>query len=323
MIDLNNFYKGKRVLVTGATGFVGSYLCKELVKKDCIVTGLVQEQSNLWRLNQVLHKINIESIDLSELNDVKSVFTKNKPDMVFHFAIPPHELLQNETDLEKQITITGIHLKNLFQSINSEMLGKTKFIHACSGAIYKWSSDNYILRESTQIQPTTLRGKLKSEQRETCLRLSHDFGIDVLIARIFRAYGPWEINSKLIVKALECYKKGEPISLGSDRYKRDYIYVGDLVNGILMLGASNQESGTEMNFGSSEQYSSGEIVELLEGELGVKIPKLINAYPKNNYDQGNFIADCKKANDLLGWESKVSIEEGLKETVSWFLGQDK
>lgn len=318
MSDLNNFYEGKTVIITGSSGFIGSHLAKELLIKGAKVNALVRNKSDLWRLKAIAGNIEIVEVDLLHSKRVDNLLGIIKPNYIFHFAIPPNSLLQNESDLRWQINITNAHLSNLFQSIQNQNFKLNSFFHACSGSVYKWDPEHFLLSESTALEPTTLRGKLKLSQRNFCLYLGKTYNTQVKIARIFRAYGPQEVGSKLIVKALEAARTKLPISIGNDEFKRDYIFIDDLINGILMLTLSNLSSGTEMNFGSNLNYSASDIVSRLERILGLNIPKKLNAYPKNSYDQGDIMADFSLAKQQLGWVPNINIDAGLRKTVNWY-----
>ncbi|GAA3522540.1 NAD(P)-dependent oxidoreductase [Aquimarina addita] len=318
MNNFNDFFLKKKVVVTGASGFIGSHLVKELNQQGAQVYAFVRNQSDLWRLPSTDSTIHVIKIDLLDSKHVQEVMRSIQPNYIFHFAIPPHSFLKSEQDLQRQIHHSTQHLINLFTAVKDQNIPLESFIHACSGAVYHWEPNHFIFNESTSLHPTTLRGRLKLSQRNICLDLGKSNNIQVKIARIFRAYGPWEIHSKLIIKALEATTTGIPIPLGHQKFKRDYIFINDLIEGILKLAATNVSDGIEMNFGSSAQYSASEIITLLEKQLGREVPKQLNAYPKNLYDQGDFIADCSLAKQQLNWEPTTSIEQGLMKTIQWY-----
>jgi len=321
MNNSDDFFYGKKVIITGASGFIGSHLSRELMYKGAKVYAFVRKQSDLWRLKSIFGKIEIIEVDLLNFKNTHKLIDKIRPNYIFHFAIPSHTLLRDALDLRRQIDITNGHLINLFQSIELSNIKLNGFIHACSGSVYEWNKHHFVLTESTPLQPSTLRGMLKLSQRNLCLYLSKNDNIPIKLARIFRAYGPWETPSKLIVKALDSERLKTPILLGNDEYKRDYIFIKDLIDGILALTKSNMPSGTEMNFGSNFQYNPSEIVTKIEQILGNEIPKSLNTYPKNLYDKGDFIADCSLAKKKLGWLPTTEIEKGLKATISWYKNQ--
>ena len=315
--DKNHYYL-KKTVVTGSSGFIGSHLCRELVSQGAKVVALVRKHADLWRLKDILTEIELVDVDLQDSKSLRRIIGQAKPNLVFHLAIPSSLLLKNDATLQDQIEITTSHLTNLFEALDANHVKPEAFVHACSGSIYEWNEENYILNERTALKPATLRGKLKLAQRNTCLALEKAYQIPLRLARIFRAYGPMEVSTKLIVKALEAYRTKQPILLGSSKYKRDYIYIDDLVRGMLLLGSKTTGAPLELNFGGDNQYSAEEIIAHLERLLGAEIPKELNAYSKNLYDQGDVLADCSMARQTLGWEPTTTLDEGLKKTINWY-----
>lgn len=311
-------FERKDIIVTGGTGFIGSNLIRILISFNANVHLLIRNKSNLWRLEDIKKFIHIIKIDLLDLHALSKIIGKINPQYIFHFAFPSNDLLQSPFDFQRQLDLTSGHLLNLLQSISSTQGNLKSFIHACSSTLYQWSEERYRLNENTPFDPYTLRGMLKLNERNICQYFSRNHGLPIKLARIFRAYGPWEINHKLIISALDAARNNNPIPLANNRYKRDYIFTNDLVKGILLLANSKLHPGTEMNFGSNSQFSAFEIVKILEEILEIEIPKTLNSYPKNPYDKGNFIADITFAKEMLNWQPKFSIREGLQITVDWY-----
>ena len=204
------------MIITGGAGFIGSHLSRVLSKYEANVHALVRKDSDLWRLKDIEGNINILEVDMLDSEAFNQLIGVVKPNYIFHFAIPPHSLLRGPYDLRNQLDITSRHLINIFQSIKSQKPELISFVHACSGAIYEWSEQNYILRENTPRRPSTLRGLLKLNERNLCLYFGKNYKVPVRLARVFRAYGPWENKSKLIVKSLEAARTKTAIPLGNN-----------------------------------------------------------------------------------------------------------
>jgi len=311
-------FERKDIIVTGGTGFIGSSLIRRLISFDAIVHVLIRNNSNLWRLENIKQFIHIIKVDLLDLPSLSKIITKINPQYIFHFAFPSNDILQNPFDFQTQLDQTSRHLINLLQSISSKQSNLKSFIHTCSSTIYQWSEERYRLSENTPFDPSSLRGMLKLNERNICQYFSRTHVVPIKLARIFRAFGPWDINNKLIISALDAARNSTPIRLGNNRYKRDYIFTSDLVNGILLLANSDLPPGTEMNFGGGSQHSALEIVKILEDILEVEIPKILNSYPKNPLDKGDFTADISFAKKMLNWRPEFSIPQGLKITVDWY-----
>ena len=182
--------------------------------------------------------------------------------------------------------------------------------------IYHWDKDNYLLSESTSIKPVSWRGLIKDNERNICMKyLSNEFPIK--LARVFRAYGPWE-NSKLIIKILDSIRNNEPVPLGGNEFKRDFIYIEDLISVFLLMADKNIPNGTELNLSSMTSYGPLDILNTIEGIIGREISKDFDGYKMNDYDRGNFIGDNRKTRKVLKWEPKFTLVDGLEKQISWY-----
>ncbi len=309
-------YEKSNIIVTGGNGFIGANLSRFLVNRQANLFSFVRKNANLWRLQEIEKDINIVEIDLSQPSEVNRAIQAIKPTYLFHLAIPPHAELVDEASLSQQVDISRRNLNNLANAISGKSYFKC-MIHACSSAIYQWAPDTFTLSESTPPAPTTLRGRLKYEERNTCLQFINKRKIPIKMARIFRTYGPWESDQKLIGKALNAARTGQEIGLGKATYKRDYIYIDDLSEGMLALAKHGNSKIREVNFGAGKDYSPQEIVSCMEELLGMDIPKTYGTYEKNDFDQGRYVADRRLARETLNWEPKYSLKEGLQSTINW------
>jgi len=315
MKSLEAFFYQKKIIVTGGTGFIGSNLVRTLLSYSAKVHLFVRKDSNLSRVEDILNDLTVIEVEPSIISSVQMEIKKISPEYFFHFAIPPHNKLRNPQEFVEQLKQSSLYLTNILQSI-SEISEFKAFIHACSANIYRWS-EGRSLDESTPFDPTNFRGMLKLNERNICKYFSRNGKFPIYLARISRAYGPWDSEDKFILTALNAVKNDSILLLGNEKYKRDYIYTEDLIRGVLLLASSKLPSGTEMNLGSSSQYNVLAIVNILEEILGLEIPKKLNAYPKNVYDKGDFLIDNNFAKKTLNWEPEFSLYEGLKATIEW------
>ena len=317
MIETRRSFEHQHVVITGGNGFLGANLSRNLINQGAIVYSFIRDSSDLWRLKDLEDQIHFLAIDLQDQAAVFKALHQIKPDYLFHFAIPPHKDLTGPEALDNQIAITTRNLTNLLEAVRDKPFLKG-MVHACSSAIYQWSEQAFILSESNPVGPTTRRGQLKLNERNICLQYRHNHQIPVKLARIFRAYGPWENHEKLIGKALYAARYDQAITLGSTTFKRDYIHVDDLVTGMQQLALINAPDLVEVNFGSGEDFSAVEVVNMIEEILGTTIPRSHQTYQKNNFDQGRYVADRSLALSQLNWEPKISMRQGLSSTIDWY-----
>jgi len=314
--EFNRQYKNANVLITGGAGFIAANLARTLIGLQAKVFLIVKPTSDRWRIKDISNKATILDIDLSDDNSLNKVITEVSPSIVFHLAQTSAYLLKSADDYHRHLSISTGNLINLFNCLlNSNITG---FVHACSSMIYRRNKDSYRLSENTPFDPINFRGMIKLNERNICKHFARKHKFPVRLARIFRAYGPWDHSNGLIIKALDTCRTNSQIQLAEKQFKRDYIYIDDLTNAMLAIGINNLEPGAEINLAGSNQYSAPEIIHMLEQVLGMKILKSAQNYPRNTFDFGNIIGDTTKAKELINWEPATPILEGLRKTVTWY-----
>lgn len=308
---------GKRLFITGISGFVGNGLARMALDKGAEVGGVVRSKHTSWRLHSIEKKLALWEGDLSDVQFVKGVLRDFQPDYVFHCAMPSHETLNNNSDILKQQNMVVNHLESLFAAMTELLKPPSALVHACSSMLYK--RNNGIITESTPFEPVSKRGKVKLTQLECLLRLAENSSIPVRIGRIFRAYGPWEGNNKLIGSVLKKWEKQEPLTLSSPKFKRNYVYIEDLAEAMFKLALCEGSGLPVVNIAGGATYSAHEIVGVLENIAGSAFQINDRDLPQNEYDIGQYEVDIQKAKEVLEWAPKTSIDKGLRETVNWFL----
>ncbi|OJJ13888.1 hypothetical protein BKI52_45250 [marine bacterium AO1-C] len=315
-------YLDKKFLIVGGTGFIGANMVAELVKQGSKVHVFHRKESKMHRLQHVKHSAIFSQVDFANQEEIKGLIGEIDPHYVVNFAQPSYFALTDTHSFAHQMGETTSLLSNLLNALNEVGSSLEAFIQGCSSTIYQWTMADYLLSETTPKLPSTYRGLIKLNERNICLYYAKKYGLPIRIARIFRAYGPWDHDYKLVVKVLKNIQAKEVIQIGQDTFKRDYIYVEDLIEGILKLTDANLEAGLEVNFGSGLQYSASEIVTFIEKIIGEEVEKSYTYLP-NPYDKGNYIADITLAKTLLGWKPQHAIIQGLTKTIAWYKDTQK
>lgn len=310
------FYN-KKILILGGTGFIGANLVDKLVGLQAKVYVMLRRESKLDRLQKLKDKVTFCMVDFTNSAEVTQAIQEIDPQYVFNFAHPSGFGLKNADAFATQVSESTRLLTNVLNAVNMACTNLISFVHGGSCFVYQWDSTSYLLSEKTPLGPSTYRGLIKLNERNICRYFVDKYNLPVKIARIFRAYGPWDHDYKLIIKVLKTIQSNGSIAIGKDEFKRDYIYIEDLAEGILALAGADQPPGTEINFGGGTQYSAAEIVTVIEKILGIEVNKT-NDYTPNQYDKGNILADITLAKNQLDWEPRFTIEKGLTKTISWF-----
>ncbi len=306
--------KNKRVLITGAAGFVGLNLARRLVSLQYQVYIIIRKTTNQWRLKDVLSKVNVYYLDLTEKDKLEKLVNKIKPEIIFHLAAAG--------------AFGGVESPRK-ELIDSNMLGTINLIDACSSIDYRcfvntgssseYGSKNIPMAENDICQPTNLYGITKLAGSLYSQLVGNTQKKPIITFRLFSPFGPYDDKNRLITYAINSALNNKDLNLANPKGVRDYIYIDDVVDLYLKaIQRADKAKGEIFNIGVGAQRTVSEIVR--------KIIKLSNSKSKINWgvqssrpwDNKIWEADMKKTSQFFSWQPRYSIDEGLKKTVEWF-----
>ena len=312
------FYKGKRVLVTGADGFMGSHLTEELIKLGAVVSVYVRGNSVTGTVKHELKNIMHLSKDIKEIitgdigsRDSINLIKNNNPQIIFHLAADAYVPNSFKHPLEVIKTNT-IGTLNVLHAI-MELKGIEQCVCTSSSEIYGTHSDP--IKETDEFEPSTPYGASKVAADRFCYAYWKTYNLSVAIIRPFNTYGPKMIYD-VIPKFIEMALNNQDITIhGSGKQTRDFNYVSDTVAGFLLMGRNKKAIGHAVNFGSGVDISINELAEKIIEQTGSS-SKIINTEDRPGQVM-RLCCDNTKAKEMFGWEPKVSIDEGIKRNIEW------
>lgn len=304
-----------RVLVTGGCGFIGSHLCDYLLEKDASV--ICMDNLITGDIKNISHNIGCEKFLFIKHNVVEYIYVDGKIDYVLHFAscASPADYLKYPIPTLK-VGSLGTH-----KTLGFALSKKAKYLLASTSEVY---GDPLVIPQKEtywgNVNPVGLRGVYDESKRfaEAMVMAYHRFhNLDTKIARIFNTYGPrMRINDgRVIPNFISQALKGEPLTVyGDGTQTRSFCYISDMVEGIYKLMKSNLNF--PVNLGNPEEITIIELAELIlkitKSRSKIVYKKLPEDDPKRRKP------DITLAEKELRWRPKVSLQEGLKETVKWF-----
>lgn len=313
-----------RVLITGITGFAGSYLAEHLVfmgKYD--VNGTYLLDSSLVNVNKIKDKLNLVRIDLTSEKGVFDTIKKISPSIIFHLAALtspadsfkiPAETLTNNISLQV----------NLFEAVRRYNLLDTKILVVSSADIYgKVRKEDLPIDEDTQLMPTSPYSVSKIAQDFLGLTYFLSYNLKIIRVRPFNHIGPRQ-SSQFVVssfaKQIAEIEKGkrEPIlRVGNLDTRRDFINVKD-ITAAYVLAIEKGEYGQVYNIGSGKSYKISDILSMLidMSSRKIKIEKDESLFRPS--DNRELVCDARKFQKLTGWKPKISIEETLRDTLDYW-----
>ncbi|MBK8846818.1 MAG: NAD(P)-dependent oxidoreductase [Bacteroidetes bacterium] len=295
-----------KILVTGGAGFIGSAVIKHLQQAQHEIFVI----DNLSFGNRDFIQVNDTHFfkhDILDRATVIELFTKIKPDIVLHLAaihfIPycnahPHE----SANINIQGTINVLDAAHI--------AGVKQLLFASTAAVYPISDE--AVSETNATGPMDIYGLSKLAGEHLCNEFFLQSGINTIVCRFFNAFGPNETNPHLIPEIEKQIKEGtRTIKLGNLTPKRDFIHTYDMASAMEIILAKLNEGLHVINLGRGIEYSVVEIVEAFEKNLGEKITIEVEEARVRKVERMHLLADVSKLKSL-GWEPKISIEEGTK-----------
>ena len=320
--------KNKKILVTGADGFIGSHLVEELVRTGCDVRPFVLYNSfNSWGWldhsdPEIVKSLDVFSGDIRDPHGVKKAM--EGCDIVMHLAALiaiPYSYHSPDTYVDTNVKGT----LNIVQSARE--LGVEKVVHISTSEVYGTAKFVHITEDHPlQGQSPYSASKIGADQ--IAMSFYTSFNTPVSILRPFNTYGPRQSARAVIptvITQIACGRK--KIHLGALHPTRDFNYVSDTVRGFIAAAESEKSTGEVINIGSNYEISIHDTVrlisEIMKTSVDIETDQIRIRPDKSEVER--LWADNTKAKKLLGWEPRYAGKEGLRrglaETISWFTDQ--
>lgn len=296
-----------KVLITGASGFIGSYVCKLLADKYELI-GVISPFSKSNRLQEISDNIEIVSANLSNSNEVSNLFVKYKPDYVLHLAT--HGVYTYQQDDDERIIVDNYLMTVYLLKYALEYKVK-KFIN--TGSVFEYGSRHAKVKESEVNIGDILNKYSAVKMATTALVNSYSKKMNVVTLRPFTTFGPFEDDTRFIQATIKRAISGEPIRLVKD-VVRDFVYVEDVANAYKLSIESEIESGQIINIGSGKKITLEEVASLIKKTTKSKSEIIIDESYKRAKESACW-ADISLAKKLLNWSPKITVLLGIKKMI--------
>jgi nucleoside-diphosphate-sugar epimerase len=305
-------WQGTSVLLTGAAGFIGANLARRLIELGAKVHAMVRPPTSLWRLEDVATGLQIQRVDMTDRASLEDAVRTAAPDVLFHLAATG--AARHDGDLEQLFRTNVLGTVNLLAA--SEPLSYSRFVHV--GGSSEYGPRKAPLRESDCPNPVTPYGASKAASTIACQQFARAHRRPIVILRPFSVYGPWEAPSRLIPTATLAAFEGAELPLTPPGYRRDFVYVGDVVDACLLAATADVPAGDVVNVGTGREWTNEEVVRAIERVSGRPIHTSVGQYRPRLSDTEHWVADTSKAERVLGWKAGRTLNAGLEESVSWW-----
>ena len=322
MTDHREFYRGRKVLVTGGLGFIGSNLCRALADLDARVTAvdslLPDYGGNLFNLQDYEDRVRI---NIADVRGNGMEFLVRGHDVLFNLAGQVSHIdsmTDPVTDLEINCT-SQLRLLEAVRRGNPDL----KIVYAGTRQVY--GKPMYLpVDEKHLLQPVDVNGINKISGEFYHLVYQQVYGIRASSLRLTNTYGPRQLirhnRQGFVGWFIRKAAFGEEIQIfGDGLQKRDFNHVDDVVDAFLRAGALDAADGQAINLGDDTPVSLADLVTVLLDVAGGGRFTLVPFPPeRKRIDIGDFYADIGKARALLGWAPTVPLRRGLEETIAYY-----
>jgi dTDP-glucose 4,6-dehydratase len=327
------------ILVTGGAGFIGS---------NFVLQWLASEAASLVNLDSLTYAGNLANLasvsensrysfvhgDIGDRDLVRSLFAERQPAAVVHFAAESHvdrSILGPEEFVRTNIHGTFALLeeaKAYWTGLPADEQGQFRFVHVSTDEVYgSLGEDDPAFSETTAYAPNSPYAASKAASDHLVRAYHHTFGLPTLTTNCSNNYGPFQFPEKLIPLMIHNALRGKKLPVyGDGKNVRDWLYVGDHCSAIRCV-LHKGRSGETYNIGGRSERGNIEVVKTICAVLDELCPDsryrphrdLIEFVKDRPGHDRRYAIDSSKVERELGWRPEVSFEEGIRETVSWYL----
>jgi dTDP-glucose 4,6-dehydratase len=312
-----SYFSGKKVLVTGAGGFIGSHLAERLVQEGADVTAFVRYNGpGKWGWldqSEVVGDMTVVTGDIADQESVSSAMRNQE--IVFHLAALiaiPYSYQAPRSYVRTNVEGT----LNVVQSARE--MGTARVVHTSTSEVYGTARKVPIGEDhELQGQSPYSASKIGADKIAESYHLS--FGVPVTTIRPFNTFGPRQSARAVIPTIITQLLKGEQVKLGSVTPTRDLNFVSNTVDGFLKGAMVPEAIGRTINLGSGREISISDLAQLIAKMMGSSIEvetEGARIRPENS-EVERLLADASLAASILNWKAEVTLEEGLEQTIRW------
>ncbi len=306
-----------RVLITGAAGFIGSHLCERFLAEGHTVIGL--DNFLTGSPDNIAHLFGNPNFTFYKYDVTNFIYVAGDLDLILHFACPasPVDYLNHPIHTMKVDSLGTLHTLGLAKEKSARyLLASTSEVYG-NPTVHPqpetyWGNVN-------PVGPRSVYDEAKRFSEALSMAYHREHGVDVRIARIFNTYGPrMRMNDGRVIPNFVCQALTDrPLTVyGDGSQTRSFCYIDDLVEGIYRLAVEDGLEGEVFNLGNPEEYRIVDLARLVIELTGSRSEILFKERPEDDPDRRR--PDISKAREILRWEPRVSVREGLRKTVEWF-----
>lgn len=309
--------KARRVLVTGAGGFIGAQVVRQLLDAGADVWAMSNAVSALTpvRLADVVDDLHIVEANIMDRSSMEHVATSVRPEVILHLAAFTHVGKSfQRVDENIQANIQGT--VNLLQALRGDY---ARFVYTGTSEIY--GDIPVPFKEDDRVNPVSPYSVAKYAGERYCRMFHQAYDWPIVCLRPFNAYGPWQTPDRVIPEIILTALRGGELKMTEGRQTREFNYVEDLAEGFVRAATAPDVEGEVINLGCGEETSMRDLATTILDIMGNPIEAQFGALEHRPTEIWRMFCDNTKARELLGWKPRHSLEDGLRTTIDWYRGE--
>lgn len=308
----------KKVIVTGAAGFIGSHLCERLISEGYRVTAVdsltdyYDPERKRRHLARIIPHDRMTFLE-EDLNHCELDGILDGAVCVFHLAAQAGVRMSWGREFSHYVDSNILATQRLLEALKSK--GSVRLVYSSSSSIYGESA-NLPMREEDKPNPLSPYGVTKLSGEHLCVLYNANFGTDFIALRYFTVYGPRQRPDMAFSRFVTSALRGEPVDVyGDGKQTRDFTFVSDAVRANML--AMKYEGGRRIfNIGGGSRVSILEVLKIIGEKTGRRMR--IDFLPKAEGDVRDTWADTARASRELGFSPEVGLEEGIEKEIEWY-----
>lgn len=303
----------KRVIITGATGFIGANLVRRLLYDGHNIHLLVPPEYNTWRIAAIRTDVHIYEVDFTDGEALIRIVANIRPDWVFHLAA--HGAYSWQTDIRQMVQTNIIGTINLVEACL-----KTGFeVLVNTGSSSEYGFKDHAPHETEWLEPNSYYAVTKASATLFCRYIAQSRNVHLPTLRLYSVYGPYEEPTRLMPTLILRALNGELPPMVNPDIARDYTYIEDVSEAyILAATRSKQELGAVYNVGTGIQTTLREVVKVVRHMFNITADPKWGSMGNRIWDTNTWISNNHYIREALGWYPRYNFERGFRKMVDWF-----
>lgn len=305
---------GRSVLVTGASGFIGSHVVGRLVREGARVYALSSSVSYMTpvRLADVADNIEIVGANVNDPSSIDHALAIANPELVVHLAAFSH-VGKSFYRIDENIQTNVQGTVNLLKSLDGNY---ARFVYVGSGEVYGDVPAPF--REDGPVSPVSPYAVSKYAAERFCRMFHQAYGWPIVCLRPFNTYGPWQSGDRIVPEIILAGLQRKSLRMTEGRQTRSFTFVADTADAIVRALQVSGGDGEVVNVVGAEETSMRDVALTILELLGNPIEPEFGALPYRPTEIWRMVGDGSRAGELLGWHAGHSLESGLLKTIDWY-----